>query len=168
MQDEYTENRAGERLRESIDGRGWSLADFSRLSGVPYRSLQDYVAGKSKPGFEQLMKFACAGIDVSYVLTGNVLDEQNNSLPPFFTVGDVGVGKSGYRKADIEPILSKVGDGFTLRDWIAIWTFAEDHVPPAEMLAGDNKRRQAAVVFEATGIVLALIERMRVLGWLSR
>ena len=168
MQDEYTENRAGDRLRASIDGRGWSLADFSRRCGVPYRSIQDYVAGKSKPGFEQLTKFALSGIDVSYVLTGRSFDQENNPLPNFIDIGDIGVGKSAYSPSQIEPILARVAEGFELRDWINIWTFADDWVPPASHFDAEEKRRQAAVTFIAAGVVLGLIERTRALGWLSR
>lgn len=70
MPDEYAENCASQRLRASIKSKGWTIAQFSRLSGVPYRSLQDYLAGKCNPGFDQLAKFSKAGIDISYILTG--------------------------------------------------------------------------------------------------
>lgn len=70
MQDEYDVSRVSDRLREIVRARGESLKGFSERLEIPYRSFQDYVAGKSKPGFEQLQKMALSGVDVGYVLTG--------------------------------------------------------------------------------------------------
>ncbi len=70
MQDEYTISRVAERLRGIIQARGESLKSFSDKSGIPYRSLQEYVGGKNKPGFEQLQKMASVGVDVGFLLTG--------------------------------------------------------------------------------------------------
>lgn len=70
MQYEYEELRVGDRLREIIRGRGETIKGFADNLGIPYRSLQDYIAGKSKPGFDQLLKIANSGIDVGYLLTG--------------------------------------------------------------------------------------------------
>lgn len=70
MQQEHEELRVSERIRDAIRARGQTLKGFSTVMDIPYRSMQDYVAGKSKPGFEQLKKFAKAGIDIGYILTG--------------------------------------------------------------------------------------------------
>jgi transcriptional regulator with XRE-family HTH domain len=70
MQDEHTLSRVGSRLRAAISARGETLKSFSDRSGIPYRSLQEYVAGKNKPGFEQLQKIAASGVDVGFLLTG--------------------------------------------------------------------------------------------------
>lgn len=70
MQDEYTQSSVGERIRRVIAARGQSLKAFSDQSGIPYRSLQDYVAGKNRPGFDQLQRMAVTGVDISYLLTG--------------------------------------------------------------------------------------------------
>ena len=168
MQEKSTESSAGDRLRMSIEGRGWSLANFSRLSGVPYRSLQDYVAGKSKPGFDQLAKFADKGLDVNYILTGKANDIENNSLPDMIDLGSFQVGRHPFRVVEVAPILDKVADGFTLRDWIEVWDLANSNVPEAGFLETEERRRQGAVIFIASGIVFGLVERMRVIGWLSR
>lgn len=169
MQDEYVENRAGQRLRASIEGRGWSLMDFSRRSGVPYRSLQDYVSGKSKPGFDQLTKFADVGLDVAFVLTGQSPDHDKNALPDMMNLGgDHSVGRRAYKDKEVEAILSKVSTAFALRDWIDIWTLADDSVPPAKEFGFEENLRQGAVAFVASGVALGLIERMRALGWLAR
>lgn len=77
---------AGARLRLSIQTRGCSLAAFSRMAAVPYRSLQDYVADKCMPGFDQLAKFAVCGLDINYILTGAATDLENNSLPLGYSV----------------------------------------------------------------------------------
>lgn len=168
MQDEYTENRAGERLRASIEGRGWTLAAFSRASGVPYRSIQDYVSGKSKPGFDQLAKFAERGLDLAYILTGKSINNEESPLPDSMSYGDFSFGRRPYRDSDQEEIMKKVEDGFSLRDWISIWSLSEDSILPAASIDMDEKRRQGVVVFVACGIAIELVERMRALGWLAR
>jgi transcriptional regulator with XRE-family HTH domain len=70
MQDEHAISRVGTRLRAMINARGETLKSFSERSHVPYRSLQEYVGGKNKPGFEQLQKIAAAGLDIGFLLTG--------------------------------------------------------------------------------------------------
>jgi len=70
MQEEYTVSRVGDRLRSVVKARGQTLKGFASLVDIPYRSFQDYVAGKSKPGFEQLQKIARSGVDIGFVLTG--------------------------------------------------------------------------------------------------
>lgn len=168
MQEEYTELRAGDRLRASIEGRGWTLAVFSRLSGVPYRSIQDYVADKSKPGFDQLAKFADKGLDVQYILTGKSADSEVNSLPFSFKTDDIELGRHPFRPVEVNKIIDRISDNFTLRDWISIWDLADDGVPPSEEFKLDRQKRQGAVVLAATTIVLGLIERMKALGWIPR
>lgn len=76
MQYEYEDLRAGDRLREIIRGRGNTIKGFAENLGIPYRSMQDYIAGKSKPGFDQLQKLSMAGIDVGYILTGKATIHQ--------------------------------------------------------------------------------------------
>lgn len=70
MQEEYTVSRVGERLRDAVKARGQSLKAYAEEVQIPYRSFQDYVGGKSKPGFEQMQKIARSGIDMGYILTG--------------------------------------------------------------------------------------------------
>lgn len=60
------------RLRFAIALRGLSIRDFSDLAQIPYRTMQDYLAGISKPGADQLAKLSAAGIDLNWLLTGRV------------------------------------------------------------------------------------------------
>lgn len=168
MQEEYTELRAGGRLRASIEGRGWTLAVFSRISGIPYRSIQDYVADKSKPGFDQLAKFADKGLDVQYILTGKSADSEDNSLPFSFKIDDIEIGRHPFRPVEVNKIIDKVPDKFSLREWISIWDLADDSIPPSEEFKLDPEKRQGAVILAATTVVLGLIERMKTLGWIPR
>lgn len=168
MQEECAENRAGERLRASIEGRDWTLAEFSRICGVPYRSLQDYVSGKSKPGFDQLSKFAHNGLDVHYILTGKSESNTDNSYPMFMQFGGVEINKYAFKPGEVEPIIERIDSGFSLRDWISIWDKAESGVPPHEMFDVKPNVRQGAVVYHAAVIALGLIERMRAIGWIGR
>jgi len=70
MQAESTEYTIGGRLRRLLRLRNQSIRDFSEATGIPYRTLQDYLAGKAKPGADQLGRIAAAGVDVNLLLTG--------------------------------------------------------------------------------------------------
>lgn len=58
------------RLKRYLTFSGKTLRDFEKETGIPYRSLQSYVSGKSKPGADQLVLMVAAGIDVNWLLTG--------------------------------------------------------------------------------------------------
>lgn len=61
----------GTRLRREILNRGYkNLTTFADAAGIPYRTLQDYVADKRIPGGAVLARMAEVGIDVAWVLTG--------------------------------------------------------------------------------------------------
>lgn len=175
MQDEYTENRASYRLRVSIEGRGFGLASFSRFSEVPYRSIQDYVSGKSKPGFEQLAKFAAAGLDIGYILTGHPTGSLSHPSGSGMIEGAIaaqhdGVTATIYGRATLEKIVEPFADRalehLELRDWIEAWNLADDWAKKYD--GWDNSRRQKAAVFmAATHIAEGLIDRLRAQGWIA-
>lgn len=60
----------GERLREAISLKGKSLRAFSDDSGIPYRTLQDYVSDARLPGADALSRISGQGIDVNWLLLG--------------------------------------------------------------------------------------------------
>ena len=61
----------GRRLREVIQSKGMSLTDFSKRSGIQYRTLQDYVADKILPGSESLVKVhEELRVSLNWLLTG--------------------------------------------------------------------------------------------------
>lgn len=62
-----------DRLRTAIERSGRTLREFSAQSGVPYRTLQNYLAGDRKPGAEALEQFCDAGLDINWLLTGRPL-----------------------------------------------------------------------------------------------
>lgn len=168
MQDEYTLSRAGERLRSSIEGRGETLAAFSRRCGVPYRSVQDYVGGKSRPGFEQLAKFAEAGLDVTYILTGSPTGELDCRTANNVELAEgVAFNISSYRQVEIASLLDAIDRGFELRDWIAVWDFADGYVPGVKEFPTDPKVRQGAVLAVAQDICAQLGSKMKALGWIK-
>lgn len=49
----------------------WSLKVFSRESGIPYRTLQDYISGSRLPGADALQKIARRGVDINWILLGD-------------------------------------------------------------------------------------------------
>ena len=64
-----------ERLRSAIRDSGFNLKEFAAKSGVPYRTLQDYVAGARDPGAENLSKMAThLRVSMDWILTGRVDD----------------------------------------------------------------------------------------------
>lgn len=50
-----------------------SIREFADRSRVPYRTLQDYLADKRKPGAEHLAAIARCGIDLHWLLLGAAL-----------------------------------------------------------------------------------------------
>jgi hypothetical protein len=62
----------GERLRLFIMTRRLSIKDFAGHCGVPYRTIQEYLVDKRKPGADHLGRMAQCGLDVNWLLTGNV------------------------------------------------------------------------------------------------
>lgn len=71
-QEKHVENGVSDRLRLFIELRGQSIREFADETGVPYRTLQDYVAGKRRPGADHLIRMASVGIDINWLLTGDV------------------------------------------------------------------------------------------------
>ena len=59
-------------MRGFLAFAGLSIRDFSRETGVPYRTLQDYLADKRLPGAAHLGRMARAGIDLNWLLTGKL------------------------------------------------------------------------------------------------
>jgi phage repressor protein C with HTH and peptisase S24 domain len=59
------------KLKILIDLLGLSLKDFSRKTGIPYPTLQDYLAGKIKPGADNLEKISMVfHVNLNWLLTG--------------------------------------------------------------------------------------------------
>lgn len=83
------------RLRGIIEARGQTLRGFSDETGIKYRSLQEYVAGNSTPGYEQLQKMSEVGVDIMYLLHGVHSSAMMQNLSPK-------AAKSGLLASDIE------------------------------------------------------------------
>lgn len=173
MQDEHTENRVGARLRRSIELRGESLAAFARATKIPYRSLQDYVGGQSKPGFDQLAKMAEGGLDIGFILTGfptGSVDHPSPDRASFISLGGGSSLGAGYvLREHIEAIAPSADSGIDLRDWVQAWTQADDYCNELGVLAsGLNRPARQAVVFAiAVNIVVGVKDRLRALGLIS-
>lgn len=60
----------GQRLRWLLDLEGRSIKDLSKASSIPYRTIQQYLADKRKPGTDHLIKLAESGIDLHWLLLG--------------------------------------------------------------------------------------------------
>jgi transcriptional regulator with XRE-family HTH domain len=65
------EETLASRLREATKERGMTLRAVGEVSGVPYRSLQNYMSGNQSPGAEPLLKLREAlHISIDWLLTG--------------------------------------------------------------------------------------------------
>lgn len=71
----------GQRLRLYIDVNGITVRAFSERSGIPYRSVHEYLSDKRKPSADHLENMARLGVDIAWLLTG----EKRASLTFDFT-----------------------------------------------------------------------------------
>ncbi len=60
----------GNRLRSAIDEMGVNMKEYSISSGIPYRTLMEYLSNNRSPGAEALMGIAGTGINIQWLLTG--------------------------------------------------------------------------------------------------
>ncbi len=65
------QNTIGNRLKILIKSLGLNLKEFSRKTGIPYPTLQDYLANKRVPGGENLQKISMQlNVNLNWLLTG--------------------------------------------------------------------------------------------------
>lgn len=96
----WAQMSVGQRLRQAIIERFPSLAAFCRETGMPYRTLQEYLADNRSPGADALTLCAKAQIDINWILTG----EGGNEVAEY---------RATYDAAD--PRLHRI------REWILLW-----------------------------------------------
>lgn len=60
------------RLREFLDSEGMKITTAAERSGIPYRSMQNYLSGEREPGVEALTAMNTRlGVSVDWLLTGD-------------------------------------------------------------------------------------------------
>ncbi len=60
-----------ERLKQVIESKNLNIKEFSELSGIPYRSIQNYLRHEREPNVEALAKLKeTMNIDINWLLTG--------------------------------------------------------------------------------------------------
>lgn len=60
-----------ERLKQVIEDKNLNIKAFSETSGIPYRSIQNYLRNEREPNVEALIKLKEAmNIDINWLLTG--------------------------------------------------------------------------------------------------
>ncbi len=71
----------GKRLRLVIDTSGSKVTEFSDSTGIPYRTLQQYLSDKRSPATEALTKICeQTSIDVHWLLTGQGTMHRNVNI----------------------------------------------------------------------------------------
>ena len=60
-----------ERLKQVIEDKNLNIKAFSEISGIPYRSIQNYLRNEREPNVEALIRLKEAiNIDINWLLTG--------------------------------------------------------------------------------------------------
>ena len=60
-----------ERLKQVIEDKNLNIKAFSEISGIPYRSIQNYLRNEREPNVEALIKLKEAmNIDINWLLIG--------------------------------------------------------------------------------------------------
>ena len=81
-----------DRLREAMKARSMTLRAVGEASGIPYRSLQNYMSGNQSPGAEPLLKLREAlHISIDWLLTGegNMHADTHGTPPRLMGIRDV-------------------------------------------------------------------------------
>ena len=67
----HSQMTIGERLKSVVKNKKLKLTEFARKSGIPYRTLQGYVADQIVPGGESLIKIHTElGVSMEWLLMG--------------------------------------------------------------------------------------------------
>lgn len=61
-----------DRLRRVLTFKRLSIREFSAQTGVPYSTLQSYLGGTRRPAADHLVAIASTGIDIHWLLTGQL------------------------------------------------------------------------------------------------
>jgi transcriptional regulator with XRE-family HTH domain len=62
---------AGERLKYLIKNKGLKITEFSKKTGINYRTLQGYISGEMKPGYDALTKiYEVFNISIDWLISG--------------------------------------------------------------------------------------------------
>jgi transcriptional regulator with XRE-family HTH domain len=72
MELENHQSSIGSRLRRFLAFAGLSIREFSKLAGIPYGTIQGYLADIRAPGAEHLAKMADVGLDLHWLVTGKL------------------------------------------------------------------------------------------------
>ena len=68
------------RLKQVIEDKNLNIKAFSEISGIPYRSVQNYLRNEREPNVEALIKLKeTMNIDINWLLTGE--GKMYRSLP---------------------------------------------------------------------------------------
>jgi len=118
-----TLNKAlSERLRYAILHTGVSMKEFGVRTGIPYRTLQNYLSGDRLPGAEALQSMSKNGLDVNWLLTGRRIETLEHIAEDKNVTFSYVVSKGSQKKwKDILDITSKC----ELFEYIAAQAFAE-------------------------------------------
>lgn len=94
------QNDIGNRLKFLIEQLNISYKEFSKITGIPYPTLQDYIGGKRIPGGENLQKISMQlHVNLNWLLTG---EGEMFQSPPI---------KEALKMAMI-PVIGRVPAGF--------------------------------------------------------
>jgi transcriptional regulator with XRE-family HTH domain len=127
----------GDRLREERERLRLNQTDFAALGGVGRKSQFNYEEGERQPDAAYLAAIANAGVDATYVLTGNRQGQ--------------GIGESAVHQAVLDAVdllsLEKKVDAQQLARAVVKLCAKSASPPPAQPAEGTPQARQ---VFKST------------------
>lgn len=123
-----TESPLAARLRVVVNLMSRNQREFAEQVGMPYRTLQDYLAGRSKPGADHLARMAERGVDVYWLLTGRT------RLPLFGETGEIGKPNAGYVLANTALVKGLWQKGIEKTDGYAI----RHHLLSSRLLSAED------------------------------
>ncbi len=125
-------------LRAEIKRVGPTMRALALRAGVPYRSLQDYVGGHSKPGWEALEALSAAGVDINRLLgrrapSGSYSipadNKRSDSIKEMFAALEVAAGAARTMSHDYQKIafdLLRAVHELTLMESAHAWDTGKD------------------------------------------
>ncbi|CAD5378996.1 DNA-binding protein [Pseudomonas sp. OF001] len=95
-----------DRLRTVIDTLGLKISEASEISGVPYRSWQNYLSGLREPNAEALTMICTRlGVHADWLLTGEGPMRREESPQPPATAVEVPDGYTAFEMSPREAAL---------------------------------------------------------------
>ena len=153
------------RLKFLIGKLNLKITDFAKKTGIPYRTLQNYLSGERQPSAENLQKIAiCFNIDLNWLLTG----EGNMFKSGESDMSDDKISSSDKTESSGMPLdfIDKLRDDLRNKDdsFFASLSMSKDRI--FDVLLGKTKLRRIEVIELARKLNRSLDEYVYLAGYI--